>query len=181
MPYTYNGRTIKEGRTWVDDQGVSHPYNWAYAWSDKEKADLGLVWHDGPKPYDNRFYWDADTPRVIDDVPAVDEDGKPVLDEDGNQIITRGLKWNAIQTVKAQARGLLTDTDWMVMRAFESGGTVPTEVAAYRQAVRDASNAIEKSIKAVRSHKAFMALYNTPVDAEGNPTGNAPINAWPDA
>jgi len=25
-----------------------------------------------------------------------------------------------------------------------------------------------------------MALYNAPVDADGNPTGNAPINDWPE-
>jgi len=25
-----------------------------------------------------------------------------------------------------------------------------------------------------------MALYDTPVDSDGVPTGNAPINDWPD-
>jgi len=27
---------------------------------------------------------------------------------------------------------------------------------------------------------AFVALWDVPVDADGNPTGNAPINNWPD-
>ncbi len=36
----------------------------------------------------------------------------PKLDEDGNQIITRGLKYNAIQKVKAQQTGYLAETDW---------------------------------------------------------------------
>jgi hypothetical protein len=27
---------------------------------------------------------------------------------------------------------------------------------------------------------AFVALYDVPVDADGNATGNAPINDWPE-
>jgi hypothetical protein len=29
--------------------------------------------------------------------------------------------------------------------------------------------------------EAFKALHETPVDAEGNPTGNAPIVDWPES
>jgi hypothetical protein len=59
--------------------------------------------------------------------------------------------------------------------------TVPSEVTTYRAAVRTASNTIETAINGVADHAAFMALYDTPVDSDGNPTGNAPINDWPDA
>lgn len=46
--------------------------------------------------------------------------------------------------VKDHASRLLRRTDWMVTRSHESGGKpVPDEVAAYRVAVRQASNAIE--------------------------------------
>ena len=37
------------------------------------------------------------------------------------------------------------------------------------------------AINAVKTHAKFMALYDTPVDSDGNPTGNAPISDWPDA
>jgi hypothetical protein len=47
--------------------------------------------------------------------------------------------------------------------------------------VRTASNTIETAINGAADHAAFMALYNAPVDADGNPTGNAPINDWPEA
>jgi len=184
MPYKYLGRIIKVGRSWVDAEGVKHPSQWS-RWSDEEKTAKGLVWEDDPLPYDNRFYWGRDAegelvPKAIDDVDAVDEDGQPVLDEKGEQVITRGLKWNAIQTVKAQAAGLLQPTDWYVVRKSETGAEIPADVLTYREAVRTASNAIEAAITACTTHEAFMALYDTPVDDEGNPTGNAPINDWPE-
>jgi hypothetical protein len=39
---------------------------------------------------------------------------------------------------------------------------------------------IETSITNASDLAAFMALYDTPVDSDGKPTGNAPINDWPD-
>ena len=134
-----------------------------------------------PVPFDNRFYWSAGNPKALDDVNAVDEDGNPVLDENGVQLVTKGLKSNAIAQVKATAGGLLQPTDWMVIKAAEvSGYTVPTEVTTYRAAVRTASNTIETAITGAVDHAAFMALYDAPVDADGNNAGNAPINDWPE-
>jgi len=180
--WTYNGRTIRVGRSWADDSGVKHPTNWS-SWSADEKAARGLVWNQDlqPVPFDNRFYWSAGNPKALDDVNAVDEDGNPVLDENGVQLVTKGLKSNAIAQVKATAGGLLQPTDWMVIKAAEvSGYTVPTEVTTYRAAVRTASNTIETAITGAVDHAAFMALYDAPVDADGNNAGNAPINDWPE-
>jgi hypothetical protein len=101
--------------------------------------------------------------------------------QDGEQVVTLGLKSNAIALVKAQAGGLLAPTDWMVIKASEVADySLPTDVATARAAVRTASNNIEAAITAASDLAAFMALYDVPVDADGNPTGNAPINNWPD-
>ena len=119
-------------------------------------------------PYDNRFYWDADTPKALDDVT---EDGETTL----------GLKsvWKAI--IKDQANGLLQPTDWMVVKASEvSDYSVPSQVATDRAAIRTASNTIEASITNASDHAAFLALFDAPVDSDGNPTGNPPIADWPD-
>ena len=179
--WTYLGRVIKQGRAWTDAEGVQHPAQWN-RWTDEEKAAKGLVWDESlqPVPFDNRFYWDANTPKNIDDVNAVDEDGNPVLDVDGVQLVTKGLKSNAIAQVKATAAGLLQPTDWMVTRKAEAGTAIPSAVGDYRTAVRTASGTIETAINAVTTHDAFMALYDAPVDADGMPTGNAPINDWPE-
>ncbi len=111
---------------------------------------------------------------------GVDEDGNPVLDEDGVQVVTKGLKSNAIAQVKATAAGLLQPTDWYVTRKAETATAIPSAILDYRAAVRTASGAIETAIVGATTLEALMALYDVPVDAEGNPTGNAPINDWPE-
>ena len=180
MAWKYSGKIIRVGRSWTNNDGITHPRNWAN-WSDADKAAAGLVWEDDPAPFDSRFYWSADVPKNIDDVNEVDENGDPLLNEDGVQVVTKGLKSNAIAQTKVTASGLLAPTDWMVIKAAEvSGYTVPADITTYRAAVRTASNTIETAITGAADHAAFMALYNAPVDADGNPTGNAPINDWPD-
>ena len=179
--WTYLGKVIRVGRGWTDAEGVKHPATWN-RWTDAEKTAHGLVWDASlqPVPFDNRFYWSAEVPKALDDVNEVDTEGNPILDERGNQVITRGLKYNAIQQTKATAAGLLQPTDWYVTRKAEAGTAIPSVVGDYRTAVRTASGTIETAIQGVTTLEAFMALYDAPVDADGNVTGNAPINDWPD-
>lgn len=172
--YTYQGKALRIGRGWTDAAGVKHPFSWN-RWTDAEKTAHGLVWDASlqPVPFDNRFYWSAGVEKALDDVDAVDENGV--------QVVTKGLKSNAIAQTKMTAGSLLAPTDWYVVKASEvSGYTVPSDITTYRAAVRTASNTIETAITSAADHAAFMALYDTPVDANHTPTGNAPINDWPE-
>ena len=182
MAYKYNGKVIRAGKAWADDNGLQHPANWMKM-SDSRKTEIGLVYEADPlvASFDNRFYWAAGIERALEDVNEVNDDNTPMLDENGDQVVTKGLKSNAIAQTKVTAAGLLAPTDWMVVRSAENGTDVPPATLAYRQNVRTASNNIEAAISAVTTHAAFMALYDVPVDADGNPTGNAPINDWPEA
>ena len=179
MAYLYSGRIIRAGKAWTDNDGIQHPSNWML-WDDATKAAKGLVWEDDAASFDGRFYWSAGVAKALDDVNEVDENGDPLM-QDGEQVVTLGLKSNAIALVKAQAGGLLAPTDWMVIKASEVADySVPSATLTYRAAVRTASNNIEAAITAASDLTAFMGLYDVPVDADGNPTGNAPINDWPD-
>jgi len=185
MPWKYSGRIIRVGKAWVDNNGTSYPAVWNN-YSADEKAAIGLTWEDEVAAHDNRFYWGRNAdgsliPRSLTDVNEVDEDGNPVNDADGNQLVTLGLKTNAIALAKTQAAGLLAPYDWYVTRKSEKSTAIPSAVSTYRDAVRTACAAIETSIGNASDLAAFMALYDTPVDSDGNPTGNAPINDWPDA
>ena len=137
------------------------------------RRSAGLVWVDPPAPFDNKFWWDANTPKALDDVNAVDENGDAILDEMGNQLVTLGLKSQWKATIKRQAGGLLESTDWYVTRNAETGEAIPSSVSQYRAAVRTASGNIEAAIDAAADHTAFVALFDAPVDADGNVTGNA--------
>lgn len=184
MAWKYNDTYIRAGRSWQDKNGITHPRNWMI-WSNEDKAAAGLVWENDPEPFDNRFYAgrNADGSLIeknLDDINEVDEDGNPLM-FDGEQLVTKGLKSNAIFLAKEQANNKLSETDWMVVKAAEVADySVPSEVLTYRAAVRTASNDIETAITNAPGFNAFVALYDVPVDADGEPTGNAPINDWPE-
>ena len=46
MPWRYkDGRIIKVGRSWKDEDGTTHPWNWVI-WSDDDKEDKDLTWEE---------------------------------------------------------------------------------------------------------------------------------------
>ena len=173
MAWTYNTTVIRAGRSWTDDDGIKHPSNWG-SWSDEEKTAAGLVWVDDPAPFDPRFYWDADTPKALDDVHEIDEtDGEPAYDQFGDPIITLGLKSQECAKVKAQAGGLLAPTDWYVVRKAETDAAIPADVTTYRAAVRTTSNSMEAQINAVTTHEELVELI------AGTPDNPSTFNDWP--
>lgn len=185
--WTYNGKRIREGRAWTDDNGVQHPANW-HVWTEDEKVAHGLVWVAPQTKPDERFYWfsqNADgtyttTPKALEDVNEVDDNGDPLLDEDGVQIVTKGLKSQWIAQTKQTQGSLLAQTDWAYVRKQDTGAAVPADIQTYRDEVRLAAGIIEGQIAACADLDAFKALFVVPVDANGDPTGNAPIHNWPD-
>ena len=183
MAWLYNGRTLKVGKSWTDDNGYKHPYNWASAWSAEDKEQWGVTWqNDEDTSYDNRFYWAKDVERSLTDINAVDEDDNPILDQDGNQVVTKGLKTIWVERTKSTANGLLTASDWYVVRNAEKSTAIPTEISTYRDAVRTATGTIETAINACADLDAFKALFVVPMDDQDppQPTGKAPIFNFPD-
>ena len=87
--WKYNNKTIKEGRSWTNDDGITHPSNW-HIWSSSDKAAAGLKEVSEETPPDSRLYiWSMDsdgkinkTARNLDDTDAVDGDGKKIKDKD---------------------------------------------------------------------------------------------------
>ena len=182
MPWKHNGRIIRVGKAWVSDSGVKHPAVWM-RWSDSEKRDKGLIWEDPPAseaPFDNRFYWGRQTDgtlieRSLTDINEVDSDGNPIIDPMTNQqMVTKGLKTLWIEQTKQTANDLLFKTDWMITRKTEKGTAIPDATQTYRDSVRTACNTIETKINNCSNLTQFMALFDTPVDSDGNPTGDNP-------
>ena len=59
MAWKHNGRVIKIGKAWVDDDNIRHPRNWVIG-TDTYKESMSLVWEDDPTPlgsFDSFYYW----------------------------------------------------------------------------------------------------------------------------
>jgi len=189
MPWKYSGRILRPGKAWTDNNGTSHSALWM-RYDDAWKTKYGITWEDpaaSEESFDNRFYSGRETdgtliPKSLTDTLWVDTDGNAVNDpQTGQQGKTLGLKTLAIALAKTQAAGQLAPYDWQVIKATEvESYSVPSNVTTYRAAVRTASNNIETAINNAADLAAFMALYDTPVDSDGKPTGKAPIADWPD-
>jgi hypothetical protein len=120
-------------------------------------------------------YFGTATPKRLEDENAIDENGDAVLDEDGVQLINYGLKTEKKRIVKQQASGLLTPTDWYVVKAQEvTGYTIPANVSAFRAEVRTKSNDMETMIDACTTVDELKALYEYTKQQDGTLTRPLP-------
>ena len=187
MPWKHNGRTLKEGREWIDDSGNQHSKVWM-RYSDSQKATFKIVWENPPAseaPYDNRFYWGRKSDgtliaRSLTDINEVDEDGNALKDSQGNQIVTPGLKTTWVAQTKRTANEKLAVHDWYVTRKAEKSTAIPSSVTTYRDAVRTKCGEIETALNGASDLEAFMALFEDEYNSDGSLKTIAKINDWPD-
>jgi hypothetical protein len=153
------------------------------AWSRAEKEEIGIyeIETDSSKFKDESYYnntneifefkngkairkWGTATPKQLEDV----------INEDAT--ITKGLKSQKISVIKQQASGLLSPTDWYVVKANEvEGYTIPNNIKTFRTAVRTKSNEMEAMITACTTVEQLKSLYE--YTGETNPT--RPIGEFP--
>ena len=114
----------------------------------------------------------------LEDVDAVDEDGNAFLDDYGVQMVTRGLKYNAIQKVKQQQSGYLSRTDWYIIRKADVGTAIPTAIQTFRNAIRADATRIENAITAVTTMDEFIALHTTTYNEDRTVDQIAITQSW---
>ena len=168
-------------------------------WSVEEKEAIGIyeVVFDDSNKKDEKWYINTNQsfafadgvvtasygvaiPKRLNDENAVDKDGNNIL-EDGVQVINYGLKTKKKKIVKQQASGLLTPTDWYVVKASEvTDYSVPTNIATYRASVRTKSNEMETMINNCTTVDELKALYEyTNTGTEENPVIERPLPEFP--
>ena len=182
--WKYNGRTIRVGKAWVDDNGIQHPPNW-HIWSPSDKAAAGLTEIVEETPPDSRLYnWSmgsdgkiTKTAKSLADVNEVDGNGDPLLDDEGKQVVTRGVKWNLKQEVKSQQSSLLSQTDWAIVRKADKGTAIPSNIQTWRDGIRTKATQMETAIDNAADTDAVAALFLT-WDKDGNKSGI--LYDWPE-
>ena len=86
------------------------------------------------------------------------------------EVKTKGLKTQLIRTVKAQAAGILQNTDWYITRKADAGTAVPCAITTHRAAVRTKSGEMETAITNAADTPALETLYTYTKQEDGSVT-----------
>lgn len=74
------------------------------------------------------------------DFPAIEHP----IEISQHSYVTKTSEENALDELRRERDKLLNETDWIVIRAQESGSQIPEKWAEYRQALRDLPNSLEE-------------------------------------
>jgi len=106
------------------------------------------------------------------------DDGDAPAGATTSTVKVKGLKTKLIRTVKAQAAGILQDTDWYVVRKADAGTAIPSSITTHRNSVRNKQAEMETKILDASNVAALEALYTYTTDGSGvqsRPLGELPV------
>ena len=168
-------------------------------WSVDEKKAIGLyeVEHDDTKKKDEEWYINTDqtiaykttgdkvvasygnaTAKAIDDRNEVDDNGDPLLDDKGNQVITKGLKTIKKELIDNQCAGLLSPSDWRVVKAKETETEMDSGWKTWRASVRAKCNSMQTQIDNASDVDALATLFTYTEQEDGSFT--RPLGEFPE-
>ena len=148
---------------------VQHPKTiFTRAWTNEERKAIGIL----PYTYsgsniNNEYYTSTFSDSVGDDAITRTYTNNAVSD-------LTGLKTNKITGAKSYAHQLLSNTDWYVVRNAETSTAIPSEITAFRTAVRTNYAALKTAITDAANVAAVAALYSSASSA--NPNGSITID-----
>ena len=172
----------------------------SFRWTNEEREAIGLyeIVFDNSNKRDEAYYnntnqsfdyadgvatasYGSATAKLLEDRNEVDEDGEPLLDDNGDQVVTKGLKSQKKDIIKQQASGLLTPTDWYVLKATDvESYSVPSAVTTFRSNVRTKSNTMETAIDNASDVDALATLYQyVNTGTEEIPVMERPLGEFP--
>ena len=100
--------------------------------------------------------------------------------EDVGDVATRGLTYLKKQMIDNQCAQLLAPSDWMVVRATETGGTMDSGWKTWRASVRTKCNSMQTQIDNASDVDALAALFTYTEQEDKSitrPLGEFPVKA----
>jgi hypothetical protein len=190
---------MPRGNKGITLNGNKYPASIYTLWTEAERNAIGIytVEIDSTNKKDEEWYINTNityafgsgkvtgtygtaTAKAIADADAVDTDGNKVKDENGKQIIIEGLKTIKKRIIDNQCAGLLAPSDWMVVKATETGGTMDSGWKTWRASVRTKCNSMQTQIDNASDIDALAALFTYTEQEDGSitrPLGEFPVKA----
>ena len=186
---------MPKGNKGVEINGIKHPASIFTLWSESERNAIGVYtveidetnlkskeWYNNTnityafsggkvtgsygtataKPHADILYTEQN--KTDNEIPT----GKDVGD-----VKQEGLKTILIREVKAQAQGILNQTDWYVVRKADTDEAIPSNIATHRAAVRTKQASMETAITNAADTPALETLYKR------NESGVRPLGDLP--
>lgn len=176
--YYLNGTPLVEGVD-ITLGGFTYPYSWLDTTSASIRASFGIE-KQGDINYDSKYYWNAQTPKSLEDVQEVDLQGNPLfvqvwdpeainegsdivgamVDSD-KRLITIGLKTTCLREIKQTTNALLAPTDFYIIRNNIEALEIPESVSTYRSEVIAESTRLQNAILEVVTVEELIEVMTT--------------------
>jgi len=188
---------MPKGNKSIQIGDVKYPAAIYTLWTEAERNAIGIytVEIDNTNKKDEEWYintnityafsggkvkgtYGSSTAKAIADADATDDDGNKLKDKDGNQIINYGLKTIKKRIIDNQCAGKLAPSDWRVVKATETGGTMDSGWKTWRASVRTKCNSMQTQIDNASDVDALAALFTYTEQGDGSitrPLGEFPV------
>ena len=192
--------SMPKGNKGVEINGIKHSADiFTTKWTESERNAIGVytIEIDNTNLKDEEYYINTDitytfgsgkvtgtygtaTAKSLTDITwtqAQIDAGLAPSGADTNTVATRGLKYNKKELIDNQCAGILAPSDWMVVRATETGTTMDSGWKTWRASVRTKCNSMQTQIDNAANVDALAALfkYTTTDGVTSRPLGEFPV------
>ena len=193
---------MPKGNRGITIGGNQYPASIYTLWTEAERNAIGIytVEIDETNRKDEEWYINTDityafgsgkvtgtygtaTARQIEDILWTEQDktdGKIRDGEDVGDVAITGLKTIKKEMIDNQCAGLLAPSDWRVVKATETGGTMDSGWKTWRASIRTKCNSMQTQIDNASDVDALAALFIYTKQEDGSvtrPLGEFPIKA----
>jgi len=192
---------MPKGNKGITLNGNKYPAAIYTLWSEAERNAIGIytVEIDNTNKKDEDWYintnqtytfsggkvkatYGSATAKKIADTLWTEQDKTDGLIRDGDDVgdvATEGLKTIKKELIDRQCAGILAPSDWMVVRATETGATLDSGWKTWRASVRTKCNSMQTQIDNASDVDALAALftYTTTDGVTSRPLGEFPVKA----
>jgi len=192
--------SMPKGNKGVEINGIKHSADiFTTKWTESERNAIGVytIEIDNTNLKDEEYYINTDitytfgsgkvtgtygtaTAKSLTDITwtqAQIDAGLAPSGADTNTVATRGLKYNKKELIDNQCAGILAPSDWMVVKATETGTTMDSGWKTWRASVRTKCNSMQTQIDNAADVDALAALF-TYTEKDGvisRPLGEFPV------
>lgn len=191
---------MPKGNKGITIDGNQYPASIYTLWTDAERLAIGIypVRIDTTNKKDEAWYINTNityavsgnevvgtygtaTAKKIEDTLWTQQDADDGLIREGDSVgdvARRGLKYIKKEMIDNQCANILADSDWMVVKATETGGTMDSGWKTWRASVRTKCNSMQTQIDNASDVDALAALFTYTEQEDGSvtrPLGEFPI------